>query len=199
LRRVLRGVVALLVTALVLAAIGWASRAPWAPPADGAVLRLAWRFPGVRVEECRTPTAEELERLPIHMRRTEVCEGRMLSYRLRVRLDGREVLHQVVESPGARGDRPLSVLREIAVPPGEHTLEVMWEPADASAPAGARRLRASARLRLVERDVALVTYDPDLRDLVVVGYGVGEEAGAAEASPVILRTAMYIFLRTGSI
>jgi len=71
------------------AALAALSLTPYtAEPGDRAVVRLAWRARGERVRECRRLTGEELARLPQHMRQEEVCERRILSYRLRVDLDG---------------------------------------------------------------------------------------------------------------
>src|SRR6266542_87023 len=84
-------------------AIGALSRGPYTPDrADNAIVRLAWRARGERVEQCRRLTEEELERLPAHMRQEEQCEGRILPYRLQVRVDGAGVLHELVLAAGAR-------------------------------------------------------------------------------------------------
>jgi hypothetical protein len=145
------------------------SRVPFeALPGDHALIRLSWRTVGSYVEECRRLTPEELERLPVHMRREEICEGRMLSFRLRVTLDERVVLEEVILPAGARGDRPLFVLREIAVPPGEHRLRVEWS-AEGGGDDG--HLDLEAILRLASREISLVTYDVDRRSLVLRGHG----------------------------
>ena len=127
-----RRLAALLVTLGVTAAVAGLSRVPYdATNAGHALIRLSWRTPGELVNECRRPTAEELERTPVHMRREEVCEGRMVPYRLRVELDGRPVMDETVRAAGAREDRPLYVFREIEVPAGEHRLAIVWEREDA--------------------------------------------------------------------
>ncbi|HSH75918.1 MAG TPA: hypothetical protein VLA09_09575, partial [Longimicrobiales bacterium] len=74
-------------------AIAWLSRAPTRYAGeDDALLRLSWRLAGVRVEECRRRTEEELAALAPHMRTPEVCTGSIASYELRVALDGTEVV-----------------------------------------------------------------------------------------------------------
>lgn len=93
-----------------------------------ALIRLSWRVPGDRIDECRRSSPEELDALPIHMRREEVCEGRILPYRLRVALDEQIVIDEMVHPAGAREDRPLYVFRELFVPPGAYVIEVVWEP-----------------------------------------------------------------------
>jgi hypothetical protein len=150
------------------------SRVPYAPPSDDALIRLSWRTAGEYVEECRTLTAEELEALPIHMRREQVCEGRMVPYRLRMTLDGVPVYDERVRAAGAREDRPLYVFRELRVPPGRYDVEVTWEPEPAQRPAAGRDsvgggLRLDARLALAAGEVSLITYDLNERVLVVRG------------------------------
>lgn len=168
-------------------ALGWLSQVPYdAARESGAVVRLAWRTRGTRVEECRRLTAQELERVPVHMRQEEVCEGRVLPYRLVVVLDGRTVVDEAVHPSGARADRPLYVYHELPVEPGPHEVEVTFTrdtvPADRADARererlGERESAAPPRLALarrvtLERDhIALVTYDAEQRRLVLKGYG----------------------------
>jgi hypothetical protein len=178
------------VSAVLLAAL---SQRPYTPPAAAdAMLRLSWRVPGERVQECRRLSEEERERLPAHMRRDEVCEGRLLPSVLVVEVDGRTVVHDTVRGSGARGDRPLSVFRELALPPGAHAVRVRFERAERAdgddhddgdehedrrqhedrLDPGTRRhtparLSLDGRLEISAGEVALVTYDPDRRALVV--------------------------------
>ncbi len=161
---------------LALAAL---SRVPLpAPETPEALIRLSWRVLGERVEECTRLTPEELERLPAHMRREEVCEGRVSPYRLEVRLDGRAVRSEVVRASGAREDRPIYVFEELRVPPGAHEVDVRFtrEPVPGARPdslRAARRPEAApdslafrAELALESGEIALVTYDRERRELV---------------------------------
>lgn len=163
-----RRLAALALAALVTAGIAALSRVPYTPePGDHARLRLSWRVPGEYVEECRALSAAEQERQPVHMRRDRVCEGRLLPYRLSVRLNGALVHEETVRAAGAREDRPLYVFRDLDVPPGAYRLAIDWR-AEA-APDSARRLGLDAELRLGAREIALVTYDPDVRAFRVAG------------------------------
>jgi hypothetical protein len=101
-----------------------------------------------------------------------VCEGRFIPFRLVVRLDGREILDEVVQPPGARGDRPLSVHREVPVAPGRHRVSVRWGPVEETG--AGRTLDLEADLALESRDVSLITYDPNNRSLVARGRGVAD-------------------------
>ncbi len=159
-----------------LAAVGALSQLPYtAERATHAVIRLAWRARGERVEECRRLTPEELARIPAHMRREEECVGRLLPYRLQVTLDGSRAVDQLVQAAGARHDRPLFVFRELPVSPGQHALAVTFTH-EGTLPAGARAEEEAERpLRLVldtivtltARRALLVTYDEARRELVV--------------------------------
>ena len=103
------------------------SRVSWTPHSgDRALLRLSWRARSERVESCRQLSAEEQARQPAHMRQSEVCEGRLLPYVLRVELDGRVLVHDTVRASGAREDRPLYVFRELPVAPGPRRLAVSF-------------------------------------------------------------------------
>lgn len=155
-------------------ALGAASRAPWETGERGALLRLSWRARPETVEECRPLTPEELEELPVHMRRPEVCEGRTVPHLLRVEVDREIVVHDTIGGAGARADRPIHVNREISLPPGTHAVEVEFRPlSEESGPGEPRHepftpplaLRGSVDLAL--REVALVSYDPDRRELVL--------------------------------
>lgn len=153
--------------------LGQLSRIPYtADPADHAVIRLAWRARGYRVEECRRLTAEELADIPAHMRREEVCEGRILPYRLRVWLDGEPRVDALVRAAGARQDRPLYVYQELPASPGGHHLLVEFtreEGPDAVPREDERatpaRLELEATVTLQSKEVALVTYDEERRGL----------------------------------
>lgn len=129
-----RRLFAWLVAAALTAATIALSRAPltWSD-GDTARLRLSWRMESGSVGGCRTPTAEELEALPVHMRNPNACIGTLASYVLTVSLDGRPLVTDTVEPPGIHGDRPLSVLEEFALPAGRHALEVRFDPTDAPA------------------------------------------------------------------
>lgn len=146
------------------------------------IVRLAWRARGEHVRECRHRTPEELAKLPPHMRQEEVCEGRVLPYRLVVALDGTERVNREVRGAGAREDRPLYVTEDLAVAPGPHRVSVRFTlegaPA-AAAPSDAistpSRLTLDTTVTLAERRVLLVTYDEDLKKLMCRGTESGSD------------------------
>jgi hypothetical protein len=192
--RALRRAAAVCVALAVTLVIAGLSRVPFsAADGDHALLRLSWRIPGQHIEECRRLAADEIARQPVHMRREEICARHFLSYRLRVRLDDRTVIDEIVRPAGTREDRPLFVHRQLPLQPGAYRLEVEWESVDppsptsagdaansgASAPATVpHRLEFEARLRLDAGDVALVTYDVDRQRIVARGAGLEAPAGS---------------------
>ena len=142
--RSLRLLAAAGVTAVLAAliALGSSLPLPGDPPSDG-LLRLDWRVRGEETGDCPRPTAEELAELPAHMRHPDACAGALPSYRLTVRIDAERVLDTVVRPGGLRGDRPLTVYKEISLAPGSRHVEIAFEPtgeiADHDAPPEADR------------------------------------------------------------
>ncbi len=131
--------------------------------ADRAAIRLAWRALGEAALHCRTPSAEELARLPVHMRQREICERRLPTFRLAVELDGERILDERIEPAGAAGDRAAVVLRELPVASGPHRLRIEFAPEDALA--SPKRLDRS--FTLAPGEVALAMEDPTTRALVL--------------------------------
>ena len=121
-------------------------------------LRLAWRWRSERVERCRRLGAEELAKLPTHMRRTEACERQLRPYVLDVTIDGAPVAHDTLRAAGAESDRPLYVFRRIAVAPGRHAAHVVFAPVG---PSELAPLMLDAAITVSPRHVVLITLDAD--------------------------------------
>jgi hypothetical protein len=175
------------IVAGVLSGVVWGSNAPMSvhPSAD-AMLRVAWSAFPERVEICREAPAEELARLPAHMRQRLVCEGRAATYRLTVRAGGVAVVDRVVQAGGVRHDRRLYVFHEAPVPATALEIDVRFERVEATvdgaastspsaqgstAPHASRewipaRLAYVDRLRPTPGSVVLITYDAGRRALV---------------------------------
>lgn len=153
----LRALAATLLCAAAAAAIAYGSSVPLSlAPADDAAIRFSWRAVGEPIEECRTPSAEEQARLPLHMRRPVICERRLSAFRLLVELDGTLRIDERIAPEGAQGDRPAYVLYELRVAPGSHRISVRFAPeAETAAP-----LALDTQLDLSTREVVLVTHAP---------------------------------------
>jgi hypothetical protein len=175
--RLLRGAVGVLVAAATLAGVRLGSLSTYTAETDAhALVRLAWRARGERVRNCRHRTPEELEKLPPHMRQEEVCEGRILPYRLVVELDGVAAVEEVIHGAGAREDRPLYVSRDLPVQPGSHRLAVTFAResravGDSAIAMGGlstpAHLTLDTTVVVASRRVVLVTYDEEREQLVV--------------------------------
>ena len=127
LARAARLVIAIAISALVLALLARASAAPL-PFHEGttARLRLSWSARPERIEVCRTLSAKELAEREEHMRQRVECDGRFATYALRVESDGHVIGEAVVHGAGLRHDRPLYLLREYDVAPGLHRVRVWF-------------------------------------------------------------------------
>jgi len=161
-----------LAAALLLGALGFLTRLPYdSPGAELALLRLSWRVRLAGELVCRTLSEEELAALPAHMRRAEECVRTTGEYALRVSVDGRVVADTVINGAGVRADRPLSMFREITLPPGRYDVVVDFGPVDVGngggAARGGKRYDVRAGVDLGAGDVALVTLDEEADALVV--------------------------------
>jgi hypothetical protein len=132
-RRYVRLLVAGIVALAAVLAVGLLTRVPYSVgDRQLAAVRLSWRMAGHAVEECRTLSAEELEKLPAHMRQPEVCDSYVPPYRLRVLVDGETIEDILVLAGGSRQDNPIYVYSELRVRPGPHELSVaFWQEEDA--------------------------------------------------------------------
>jgi hypothetical protein len=185
-----RGVTATVVTGVALWGLARLSEVPYAAGGgQGAELRLSWRMRREAEQTCRRLTAEELARLPQHMREEEVCERRVPPYRLRVTVADSLLDERLVVAAGARADRPLAVFAQFAIPPGTHPLRIEFtresdvaadstalhrSPGDAPThlppPPGPHRLVLDTVLTFPASRVLVVTYDDERQQLrVVVG------------------------------
>lgn len=114
-------------------ATAWLSQAPIRPPLSGrAVVRLAWSARPERIDECRRLSDAELESVPTHMRLRVKCEGRTVPYALRVAVGERELLVDTLRGGGARRDRPIHLLQDIPLDPGEHRVRITVERLDSA-------------------------------------------------------------------
>jgi hypothetical protein len=87
---------------------------------------LSWSARPERIETCRVLSKQELEKTEEHMRQRVQCEGKFATYALEVFVDERLVHESVVRGAGLRNDRPIYLLREIPVPPGNHRIHISF-------------------------------------------------------------------------
>lgn len=181
------------VAAAAAATTAWLSQAPLRDSApDQGLIRLAFGVRAEQLEHCRRVSADELAKLPPHMRQTVICEGHSAHYRLRAWVDARPMVDVELTGGGVQHDRPIHALEDIPVAPGTRHLRVEWrriERPDSAAEAVAadsgsgrerrdsetrarRRLEAAPAEMVLEealsigaRQVVLVTYFPATRRL----------------------------------
>lgn len=149
-------------TAFWLGLLALVARVSWGHAPTEALLRLSWRTEGQRVKHMLAGDPS----LPKHMQLPEGnYEFRLIPYRLAVRVDGQLVVERLVTPPGVRHDRPLMVLEEIALPAGDHSLEVEFSPAvKTEEPPRIFSVKGSQSLTVGR--VLLVTLDPTGERLV---------------------------------
>lgn len=186
----LRRATGIVIAASACALLVWISGVRYsAESAQGAIIRLAWRARGERVQRCRHLTADELAKLPVHMRPPgeQVCERGIAPYRLHVIVDDSVALDVLVRAGGAESDRPLFVFHELPVALGPHRLSVLFarEAGRADKNAGTadedsdnresqalretpRHLTLDTTVTLESRSIVVVTYDDERRRLALL-------------------------------
>jgi len=115
-----------LVLAAAFSVLVWgATKIGYAAPRDSSpTLVVSFKHPGQAAENCREPSAAELEKLPRHMRAKKICERRRSNVRLRVHVDGQLVLEKSYEPRGIWHDGNSIAIERIAVPAGTHDVKV---------------------------------------------------------------------------
>jgi hypothetical protein len=134
--------------AALLSLVAWALGAlaawPWAAtPSDAAVLRVSLRHVTGFTAAARARSAEELARLPAHMRPRDPdrpTTGRRADAALTIVVDGRTRLDVVYRPTGLRHDGPIYGYHEVPLTPGRHRIEVTLAEAGTREPDRAWRL-----------------------------------------------------------
>lgn len=109
-----------------------AATVPW-HESGAAELRLSWSARPERIESCRRLSDDELAARPAHMRQRVECEGRSATYVLHVTVDGAVLDSAVISGGGLRKDRPIFLLRDYAIAPGERDVRVVFSRREAGA------------------------------------------------------------------
>ena len=144
LRRAAQGLLAV----AVVAAVAAGSRVPVGKAPSHAAVRLSLRTTAGQLRACRERTDAELAELPAHMRAPRACDDLVLPYRLRLDVDGRPLLARLVGPSGLWGDRPLTFVETVAVPPGTHRIAVRLAPATKRVEPVAEELRPALEAAL---------------------------------------------------
>lgn len=104
------------------------TRVAWGVPRPALPeLVVSFKHPGAVVEDCRQLTDAEKQALPVHMRRDQECGRARAAVRLVVTVDGVVTHDQAYPAKGLWGDGNSVAVAPVAVPPGEHRVEVTIE------------------------------------------------------------------------
>jgi hypothetical protein len=122
-----------------------------------ALLRLSLLHPGAPLHDCRQRSAEELAKLPAHMRVAQDCPRERSPVHVRVTLDGRMVIDETFAPGGLARDGAAAGYRRLVIPAGMHRIGVAVND-------DARRAdvfqTAQQMLQIVPGQVVLIDFDP---------------------------------------
>jgi formate hydrogenlyase subunit 6/NADH:ubiquinone oxidoreductase subunit I len=99
----------------------------WGEPINYSILRVALRLPPQYTEECRNLSKEEIEKLPIHMRKNKECKKTPVDYKLKLWIDDREVWQADVKSPGLSADKPYIVDYDMNIDSAKHKVKMILD------------------------------------------------------------------------
>lgn len=91
-------------------------------PPETALLRLSFSHPGRIVGDCRQRTAEELAKLPPQRRVATECPRERSPVRVRVEVDGREILAESFAPAGFSRDGAATGYRRMPIAAGHHRI-----------------------------------------------------------------------------
>lgn len=154
---------ALATTGLVLT-LGALSRLPMGDQPVEGIFRLGARIPGLAIEDCRELSPEEIQKQPVHMRRTRECSKVAPDYVLSVEVDGQQAVRKIARHSGVRDDRPLFVSEDIPVSPGKHEFFVSLKPENEDLQE-APQLQLATAVSIDSSRIYLVVYDPEKKIL----------------------------------
>jgi hypothetical protein len=89
-----------------------------------ALLRLSMLHPGVPLADCRERSAEELAKIPAHMRAKQDCPRERSPLHVRVALDDRTIIDETFAPSGLSRDGAAAAYRRLAIPAGAHRIRV---------------------------------------------------------------------------
>lgn len=91
---------------------------------DEALLRLSFNHPGKPVGDCRRRTEEELAKMPPQLRQPLDCPRERSPVRVRVEMDGNEIVDATFPASGLSRDGAATGYRRIPIIAGEHRFKV---------------------------------------------------------------------------
>jgi len=112
--------------AMFIAFIGYFSTSPAYTflPKDMALIKLTFSHAGKRIEPCRVRSAEELEKMPRHLRKKKDCPRERSSVEVVMKLNGEMIYSATVSPSGLSHDLASPIYERIRLPVGEHRLQL---------------------------------------------------------------------------
>lgn len=163
---VLRYLAQVVLYALFALVIGYFTTAPryrhLAP--DEGLLRLSFSHPGKPVGDCRRRTEAELAKLPPQMRGPLECPRERSPVRVRVRMDGAEIIDASFAPSGVERDGAAIGYRRIPIAAGEHRFEVQVNDDVRATGFG---YSGEAKMRVAAGQVVLIDFVADKGGVVI--------------------------------
>jgi hypothetical protein len=112
--------------ALFIAFIGYFSTSPAYTflPEGQSLIKLTFSHAGQRKEPCRERSAEELEKMPKHLRKKQDCPRERSPIDVEMKLDGKVIYSATISPSGLSHDLASPVYERIRLPAGEHRLQL---------------------------------------------------------------------------
>ncbi|MBK7583086.1 MAG: hypothetical protein IPI67_23170 [Myxococcales bacterium] len=95
-----------------------------APSSETPELVVSFKLAGKTADKCRKPTEAELAKLPMHMRPKQICERRRSNVRMKVFVDGAELVDKSYEPHGVWHDGNSVAIERIPSTRGVHDVRV---------------------------------------------------------------------------
>lgn len=92
-------------------------------PEGMAQIKISFRHGGVRVEDCKKLSSEEIAKLPLKERRPNTCTRERVPISVEISIDGKVAYAAVLQPSGLSRDGPSETYDKILVPAGPHHLE----------------------------------------------------------------------------
>ncbi len=94
-------------------------------PYDGEPhLIVSFKHPGQIAESCRELTTKELEKLPVHMRKNQICERKRSLVSMKIQIDNQTVLEKSYKPSGVWEDGTSIAIEEFRISPGIHKIQI---------------------------------------------------------------------------
>jgi hypothetical protein len=112
--------------AMFIAFIGYFSTAPAYTflALDQSLIKMTFSHAGQRKQPCRERSAEELKKMPSHLRKKKDCPRERSPLDVEMKLDGETIYSATISPGGLSHDLASPVYERINLPAGEHHLQL---------------------------------------------------------------------------